>query len=253
MGGYRSGRRGPRSGAAALADAAPRLDVDGFARVGRPLAGPDRDAVASLTTLAGRLVYALAARPVGCLEAGDDGPPGAAAALEVGPMGDDGAPVCPAVVALDWRRVGYGWRPFVVCPDCGGRCRLLYAPAWRCRRCARLAYRSTRLDDCARLSYRARRAADALGTGDAWTCSNAALAGAPDVLRRPAGMHRRAYLRRLAAWRRARSAFALALALELGRGWPSYLAGAALSSSGRSRAADVRRARAAAGCRVARW
>lgn len=252
MGGYGSGRRGPRPGAAALADDTPRLDVDAFARAGLPLGGPTRDVVASLMTRGGRPVHVLAALPVGCIGADDDGPTGGAVALEVGPIDDDGRPAAGSVVvALEWCRVGYGWRAFAVCPDCGGRARLLYAPAWRCRCCARLAYRSTRLDDCDRLAYRARRAADALDAADAWTCTNAALADAPDVLRRPSGMHRRVYLRRLAAWRSARAAFALALALELGRGWPRTFAGAALS--GRSRAADVRTARAAAGCRVARW
>ena len=134
------------------------------------------------------------------------GPPGAAVACHV----HSGADRPPYRVALTWRRVGYGWRPFWHCPRCDRAASILYgadgwtlAPrAWACRRCAGLAYRSTRQDTEQRADSALRRALAALGatTGDGWAVVNVRDSYTPP---RPPGMRRRTYARRLAAYRRA--------------------------------------------------
>lgn len=137
---------------------------------------------------------------------GADGPPGAAAACHV----HSGADRPPYRVALTWRRVGYGWRPFWRCPLCDRAASILYgadgwtlAPrAWACRRCAGLAYRSTLLDAEQRADAALRRALAALGatTGDGWAVVNLRKAYTPP---RPPGMRGATYVRRLAAYRAA--------------------------------------------------
>lgn len=254
MGGYGSGRRGPRPGAAPLVEATPRLDVGALRPSGLRLDAPGDDPPALALDVAGA---SYAARlDAGRVTLPDVGPIGAADALEVYQLDAADAPAGPgARVPLTWYRVGYGWRPVFVCRDCGRRARHVYAPMWTCRRCAGLAYRSTRLEDWQRLGIRARRAAAALRWPLAWRCNNGALADAPDVLPRPAGMPGRVYLRRLIVWRAARRDYGAAFALELSRGWPPPVYGmrAAARSSARRRRAAITDARDAGGRRLARW
>lgn len=214
MGGYSSGRRGRRADARDLVEDAPRLDVHAAA-IALQLAAPDGYRV---TIGARGRRWTLAA----CAELDDDGPPGAACACTFDDADDIGA--TSGRVELAWIRVGYGWRCYWRCPTCAARVRHVYAPTgraglWTCRRCARLAYLSTRRPVHARAERRARLAAADLGAAWAWTCTAEALANAPDVLPRPPGMKRRAvYLPRLARWMVARQRFAAALAAELARG-----------------------------------
>lgn len=239
MGGYGSGRRGPRPDARPVVEHALRLDVDAFRRAGLPLAAQPEDAErrAALTfaaTLGGRDIGRWIAAPLwpsDLDDADDDGanldaPDGAAHAVDLAALDADGMPVAPLYrVGLEWRRVGYGWRPFFACPWCDAPARFLYSagpdgpPLWTCRACAGLAYRSTRQADFERHEGAMRRAAAALGAADAWTCDRGALYGAPDVLRRPLGMRLATYRRRLERYQDARLTFRAALALELSRGW----------------------------------
>lgn len=241
MGGYGSGRRGPRPDARPVVEHALRLDVDAFRRAGVPLAAPLEPGAdgrrASLTiaaTLSGRDIggrWLAAPLWPADLDAADDGaglagldaPDGAAVAVDLARLDADGAPIAPLYrVGLEWRRVGYGWRPFFACPWCDALARFAYCTGrglWTCRDCAGLAYRSTRQADYARHESTLRRAAAALGARDAWTCDRGALYGAPDVLRRPLGMRAATYRRRLERYQDARATFCAAFALELARGW----------------------------------
>jgi len=250
MGGYLSGRRGRRPGAAPLVEATPRLDVGGFRLSGLRLDAPGDDPPTAAVDLAGasyaaRLDAARVTSP-------GAGPIGAAVALDVYRLDDDDAPAGPPWrVPLAWYRVGYGWRPAFVCRDCGRRVRHVYAPRWTCRRCARLTYASTRQPDYQRAERRARRAAAALRWPLAWRCDRGALAAAPVALPRPYGMRWRTWGRRLDEWGDALAAYRVALDVELLRGWPPpLLGGPALSAP--QRRAMLADARATFGRRLAR-
>lgn len=252
MGGYLSGRRGRRPGAAPLVEATPRLDVGGFRLSGLRLDAPGDDPPTLARGKAGagdgygiRLDAARSTSP-------DDGPIGAAVAVEVYLLDADDAPAGPRVrVPLTWYRVGYGWRPVFVCRECGRRARHVYAPRWTCRRCARLAYLSTRQPDYERAERRARRAAAALGWPLAWRCDRGTLAAAPAALPRPYGMRWRTWQHRLDVWADALAAYRVALDVELLRGWPPPLLGGPALSPAR-RAAMLADARATFGRRLAR-
>ena len=49
-------------------------------------------------------------------------------------------------ISLDHTQPGYmpGWRQWFLCPECGRRCALLYAPRFACRICLDLRYESQR-------------------------------------------------------------------------------------------------------------
>jgi len=259
MGGYGSGNRTPRR-TRGLTDDRLRLDVGAFRRAGQRLDGLEDARPACLRMTAGAVVYTWCAdEPLPASSV--TGPPGGASVCLTGRKGDDCAP---RRVPIEWRRVGYGWRPWWLCPACGRRARILYGPTpadagagwagrWTCRGCAALAYRSTRQPDYLRLAYRARRAAAALGARDAWTCNNGELYDGADVLRRPTGMQRRTYARRLEAWQAARRDYRAAFAVELGRGWPPWPGmGATRRRLEAARGAILDANRAAGGRRLAR-
>lgn len=187
------------------------LDVRQLRRAGLELAArPTRAGHASIIGSAGPLVTVRPVWPAAPdVAAEPGGPPGAAAACHVHSTAD--RPPCR--VALTWRRVGYGWRPFWRCPRCDRAASILYgadgwtlAPrAWACRHCAGLAYRSTLQPADVRADAALRRALAALGatTGDGWAVANVRASFTPP---RPPGMRRRTYARRLAAYRAAHAA-----------------------------------------------
>lgn len=203
MGGYGSGNRDRRWRAHDVTGERFRLDVAAFKRGGMRI-----DDIGGrhpwLTMTAGAIVYEW--RPV---------EPGAA--LEGGPVRPAGACLvrrldvahAPTLrLPIEWRRVGYGWRPFWRCRSCGELARIVYGPApsvaaampaarlaWCCRRCARVAYVSTRRTAKERAETRVLKAAAALGV----TYAGGSLWDIPTHPPRPSGMHWRTYLRRLEA------------------------------------------------------
>jgi hypothetical protein len=49
--------------------------------------------------------------------------------------------------AREWTPCNYGGaRPWWTCPECGRRCAIVYGHPFACRRCANLAYKSSRSD-----------------------------------------------------------------------------------------------------------
>ena len=258
MGGYGSGQ-GDRAAGRPLTCQRLALCVDEFRRQGLDLGRVESERRAWLALsfpLSGR-PHVYTWRPVGDLD-GLDGPPAAAWALRVQHNNEGPA----LLVPLDWRRVGYGWRPLWRCPECDRAARVLYAapvqihgaaPRWTCRACAGLAYYSTRVPDVERLTTRAARAAVAAGMADAWECSRLTLCSDRTSPRRPTGMHGRTHARRLAAWRSAQSALYVALSAELSRPWPAFFIGAEMvARSLANRAELLDTARAVVGRRIGR-
>jgi len=81
-----------------------------------------------------------------------------------------------------------GVRQWFLCPQCGGRCAVLYAAAgFRCRRCLALPYRSQRQRQRGRALLRANKIRGRMG----WPPG----LFAPDG-QRPKGMHERTFARR---------------------------------------------------------
>ena len=227
MGGYGSGRRDGGDGRPLTCN---RLaaNVDACRRHGLPLDDVEPGNRTRLALTVGEHFYTW--RPTSPAPL-PDGPPLAARQCLVR-LDDDGPAL---VVPLDWRRVGYGWRPLWRCPECDRAARILYAapvqirggtPRWTCRTCAGLAYYSTRVPDVERLTTRAARAAAAAGMTNAWECSRLTLCSDRTPPRRPTGMHGPTHARRLAAWRSAQSALYVALSAELARPWPAFFIGA---------------------------
>ena len=258
MGGYGSGRREGGDGRPLTCQRL-ALCVDEFRRQGLDLGRVELERRPRLSLsfpLSGR-PHVYTWRPVEPDEL-DDGPPAAARAIRV-QHNDDGPAL---VVPLDWRRVGYGWRPLWRCPECDRAARVLYAapvqihgaaPRWTCRACAGLAYYSTRVPDVERLTTRAARAAAAAGMADAWECSRLTLCTDRTPPRRPMGMHSATHARRLAAWRSAQCALYVALSAELSRPWPACFIGAGMVARSRANRAELLdTARAVVGRRVGR-
>lgn len=257
MGGYGSGRREGGDGRPLTCQRL-ALCVDEFRRRGLDLGRVElerRPRLALSFPLSGR-PHVYTWRPVE-LDGLDDGPPAAARAIRV--QHNDEGPAL--VVPLDWRRVGYGWRPLWRCPECDRAARILYAaprqcvglaPLWTCRTCAALAYNSTRVSDLDRLTTRARRAAAAAGMRDAWQRSRASLCDELTPPRRPTGMHGATYYVRMIRWRSAQAALDLALSAAL-IAWPVALVGAENARAfRRSRAELLAAGRAAVGRRIGR-
>ena len=264
MGGYGSGNQRQRD-ARPLTVERIRLDVGAFRRHGLPLdvVEPGRRAL-SVTMRGGALYTWRAVEPLAALEGGPLAPAGACLVrLEgAGP---------PLRVPLDWRRVGYGWRPWWICPTCDARARILYgptaaaaasstgrAPLWTCRTCAALAYESTRQPDRVRARIRETRAAAAAGLTEAKQAAmhnafNPAAARLPVDVRRPPRMRLRTWLRRLDAWQHARAIDELTMLAEFGRGWPLSFGGAEFAAARRyaldALAADRAQRRAARAAR----
>ena len=115
MGGYGSGRHGRRPNARALTDDRQRLDVCALRRAGwrREAGEGDDDGAAIVLRVEGAPAYTC--RPVEPGAALEGGPAAPAGACAIGRL-EGAAP--PVRVAIDWRRVGYGWRPWWICPRC---------------------------------------------------------------------------------------------------------------------------------------
>ena len=221
MGGYGSGNHGRRWRAHDVTVERLRLDVGTFKRGGMRL-----DDIGGrrpwLTMTSGDVVYEW--RPVEPGAALEGGPVAPAAACLVQRLEVDDAPALR--LPIEWRRVGYGWRPFWRCRSCGELARIVYGPApavaaampaarlaWCCRRCAHVAYESTRRTAKERADARVLNAAAALGVryagGSLWDI--------PKRPPRPSGMHWSTYQRRLDALDAAQRAQIDATWIELAR------------------------------------
>jgi hypothetical protein len=71
----------------------------------------------------------------------------------------------PQIVAIDWREMHFGWRPYFVCPRCNARRWFLYHDGLfcYCRICADLWYRSQQVRRRTRLLSRSHRIRVSLG------------------------------------------------------------------------------------------
>ena len=188
------------------------LDVRQLRRAGLVLAAQPTRAghVSIMGDGAARVGVCVTVRPVwpAAGAAVFDEPPGAAVACHV----HSGADRPPYRVALVWRRVGYGWRPFWRCPRCDRAASILYgadgwtfAPrVWACRDCAGLAYLSTLQPADVRADAMLRRAAAALGVN--LPAGGWAFGMLDRMPPRPPGMRRATYRRRLERLRSAKLA-----------------------------------------------
>jgi hypothetical protein len=71
----------------------------------------------------------------------------------------------PQIVAIEWRKIRYGWRPYFVCPRCGERRWFLYFDTLQayCRCCAGLWYWCQRKHHRTRLLHRSHKLRLTLG------------------------------------------------------------------------------------------
>jgi hypothetical protein len=99
-------------------------------------------------------------------------------------------------IAIEWTPCNYGGtRPWWCCPRCGGRCAIVYAHPFVCRRCANLTYKSSRSDAFTRACDKNHGLRRRIGWADGeWEPP------------KPKGMHWQTWERRIAECREAEEA-----------------------------------------------